>query len=159
MGLRDKFKRRIKNKERDIKQLEAEVGKEKAYLQALKDSLKDIPRDDTDEPTTMKLRKGSMCYKARELLEQTSHPMHIEDIITGIGMEFNSDTRSSLRGSLGPYLRKGQIFIRTAPNTFGLIGVNYEEELTSKKLSPKYNEEEDNNNDNNDEENFDIEPF
>ena len=50
--------------------------------------------------------------------------------ILGIGKSTSKKDRSALSGSLGWYVRRHEIFTRTAPNTFALIGMelNSEEE-------------------------------
>lgn len=128
MDLKEKFEKRIKKKEEEITDLKRKIGEAEAYIQATQDSIKDLLKNDPNGAGAGTLRKGSMCYKAHELLKSTSKPMHIKAIIEGIGMEFNKKTRSSLRGSLGPYLRNNRVFKLIAPNTFGLIELAYEEE-------------------------------
>ncbi len=49
--------------------------------------------------------------------------MHIGALVTAIGIENTKNARVSLVGSLGAYVRKGLVFTRPAPNTFGLVGM------------------------------------
>lgn len=132
MGAREKVEKLIKKKEEEIVGLEKQINDTRIYIQALQDSIKLLPRE-YKNGVSIKLRPGSMCYRAYELLKNTGHPMHIKEIIEGIGMKVNKKARASLRGSLGPYLKEGRIFKVTAPATFGLIELDYEENQTEKK--------------------------
>lgn len=134
MDLKEKFEKRIKKKEQEIEGLETKIAEARAYLQALQDSMRDLPKNNTNGTASdIKLRPGSMCHSAFELLKKSGKPLHIKDVIEGIGKEFNKSTRASLRGSLGPYLKQGRMFKLTAPNTFGLVGIEYKEESTEKE--------------------------
>ena len=53
--------------------------------------------------------------------------MHINEILTKLGKSIDNQNRVSLVGTLGSYSRKGRIFIRTAPNTFGLLELGHRE--------------------------------
>ena len=53
--------------------------------------------------------------------------MHISEILAAIGVENTKNTRVSLVGSLGSYVRKGQVFSRPGPNIFGLTGMKIPE--------------------------------
>jgi hypothetical protein len=47
--------------------------------------------------------------------------MHISALLDAIGIQNTKKARVSLVGSLGAYVRKGSVFTRSGPNTFGLI--------------------------------------
>jgi hypothetical protein len=53
-------------------------------------------------------------------LRKAGKPLHITDILKGIGKTTSKKDRVSLSGSLGWYVRRNEIFTRPAPNTFGL---------------------------------------
>jgi hypothetical protein len=129
MSTRKKFEERIRRKEAEIQELEMKVREARAYIQALQDALKLLPRETTTPGTEGDedvLRAGSMVAAARDLLQQRGRPMHLLDILTGLGKEPSSANRASLGGSLSAYVRKGQIFTRAGPNTFALAGVSTE---------------------------------
>jgi hypothetical protein len=130
MGLRDKFEDRIKKKEQEIAEYEQKIMECRAYIQALQDSMRILPRGETNGSEPIRLKHGSLTYKTYELLKKTRRPMHIKEIIEGIGLEFNRKTRSSLRGSLGPYTKVERIFRLVAPGTFGLVEIDYDREET-----------------------------
>lgn len=43
-----------------------------------------------------------------------------------MGRPLTSQNKISVGGSISNYVRRGEIFIRTAPNTFGLVGMTPE---------------------------------
>jgi predicted RNase H-like nuclease (RuvC/YqgF family) len=112
----------IERKEQEIQQLEERVQEAKIYLQALRDVLKKFPKDVTvDESSAAKnLRPGSMVAQARDLILQFGKPLHVDEMLTAQGKTLTRDNRTALGGSLSAYVRKGQIFTRVGPNTFGL---------------------------------------
>lgn len=67
------------------------------------------------------LRAGSELAKARDAIRSAGKPLHISEILAAIGKENTKKNRVSLGGSLAGYVRKGAIFSKSAPNTFGLI--------------------------------------
>lgn len=69
-----------------------------------------------------------MVSKAVELIKKTGRPMHVKEILEGIGKKDTKKERVSLSSSLGMYYRKNEIFTRPAPNTFGLISMEVAEE-------------------------------
>lgn len=100
----------------------------RAYLQAIQDSIKALPRESSlqhngDEPI-LELRPGTLLARAKEAIQKNGNPMHISALLTAIGIENTKKARVSLVGSLGTYVRKGSVFTRPKPNTFGLIDMN-----------------------------------
>ena len=61
----------------------------------------------------------SSAITKSEQVEQRS--IHIKDILKAVAPTGGKDKKLALSGSLGAYVRKGEIFTRPAPNTFGLI--------------------------------------
>lgn len=124
MSTRRKFEERIRKKEAEIQELEMQVREGRAYLQALVEAMKLLPREPAAtgaEAEEDVLRQGSTVALARDVLQQHGAPMHLLDILSALGKEPNSANRASLGGSLAAYVRKGEIFTRPAPNTFGLV--------------------------------------
>ncbi len=60
--------------------------------------------------------------------------MHIKDILRGIGKENTRRNRSSVGASLTSYSKKGEIFSKTAPNTYGLVEFEQHQQMTDKGL-------------------------
>ena len=127
MGLRESFQRLIEKKQEEIRDLEIRVREGHAYVQALQDSVRLLPKDDS-KPLNSKdsstLRGGSNLAQAREILLTARQPLHVNDILAKMGKPIDQATRVSLVGTLGSYSRKGRIFTRTGPNIFGLIEFN-----------------------------------
>lgn len=122
MALRDNLQRLISKKELEIVELEQRLRDARVYLQAVQDSMKVLPREAMDASQTRELRAGTAVAKARDLIKVAGHPLHLTDILKGLGKPVDKKNKLSLSGSLSGYVRDGQIFNRPAPNTFGLIG-------------------------------------
>ena len=118
MQLQREIDRRIDKKRLEILELEKQLGEAKAYLLALLDTAKWLPKSGDKEVT---LRPGSDLARARDFIKVHGRPQHVTDILKGLGKEVNKPNRISLSGSLSGYARKGAIFTKPAPNTFGLI--------------------------------------
>ncbi len=123
MSLRSKFEEKIKKKEQEIAEYESKIREAKAYMQALQDSLKMMPRDAADGSSESTFRPGSSMAKAYDFLKEIGKPMHINDILSGIGKGTTKKERTSLSGALGWYVRRKEFFTRPGPNTFGLISM------------------------------------
>ena len=112
----------IEKKEQEIQDLEDKIKEASVYLQALRDVLKKFPREgSSEELPTSSLRPGSMVAEARDLILLAGKPMHVDELLKAKGKPLTRDNRTALGGSLSAYVRKGTIFTRVAPNTFGLM--------------------------------------
>jgi hypothetical protein len=120
MGVRENFQKLIDKKTQEIRQLEIQLREAGAYVQALQDSMKLLPRDVVEQVDT-ELREGSMLSRARDLLRNTGKPLHVSEILKLLGKPPDKKNRVSLAGTLSGYVRQGKIFTRTGPNTFGLL--------------------------------------
>jgi len=129
MNIKVKFEERIKRKEEEIQEYEGKIREARAYLQALQDAMKLLPKENTEKSLeAYVLRPGSNMSKTYEMLRKAGKPMHINDILNAIGKNTSKKERVSLGGSLANYARKKRIFVKTAPNTFGLNGMEEKEE-------------------------------
>jgi hypothetical protein len=117
---RDRVIDKINKKEQEIQSLEAQIREAKVYLQALQDVLKMFPRQAEADPATL-LRAGSLVAKAREVILRNGAPMHVNDIVKAVGRDITRSNQTGLSGSIAAYVRKGEVFTRPAPNTFGLV--------------------------------------
>ena len=117
---RQKLESRIRQKEQEIHDLELSTREAKSYLQALQDMLKMLPKEGSVRGADA-LRPGSDMAKARDAIRAAGTPMHISAILGAMGKENTKKNRVSVAGSLAGYVRKGAIFSKTAPNTFGLV--------------------------------------
>lgn len=116
MNTRDQFQKLLDRKQQEINELQIQIEKAKAYMQAIQDSMKLLPRDSGQGQVV--LRPGSALAKAEEILRKAGKPLHISEILKALNEK--PDKRVSLSGSLSAYVRNEQIFTRPAPNTFGL---------------------------------------
>ena len=124
MGARENLQRLIERKKQEALELEAKLRDANTYIEALTDAMKALPREilspanGNSEPS---LRPGTMVYLVRELLRKKQRPLHITEILEGLGRPSDKNNRVSVSGSLAAYVRNSQIFTRPKPNTFGLM--------------------------------------
>lgn len=127
MGARENLQKLADKKSQEILELRHEIDMAKTYLQAIQDAMKALPRDVQSNVAASddrsELRAGTLLAKTRDAIHEKGSPMHINDILVAIGIENNKNNRVSLVGSLGAYVRRGQVFTRPAPNTFALVGM------------------------------------
>lgn len=129
MTERHKIEERIQRKQAEIVALEDKLKAAKVYIGALRDVLKlmDPDKDRPQVAADAKLKAGSSVDQARAIILLRGEPVHVDDLLRGMGKEVNQANRSSLVGSLAAYVRREEIFSRPAPNTFGLIELNHTE--------------------------------
>jgi len=130
---------RIRKKETEIQTLEDRLRAAKIYLQALQDVLAAVKRD-VGPPSADALRIGSSVAQAREAILRAGKPVHISDLLATLGKGVTKETRASLASSLAAYVRKGEVFTRPAPNTFGLVELGHpaEPELAVAEPPPDF---------------------
>jgi len=122
MSARREIEKRIEKKQEEIRGWEKATGEAKAYIQALQEALKLLPKEvDSQSLATRSLRQGSEMEKVQALLRKTGKPLYITDILKGIGKEASKQNRNGIAGSLSAYARRGDIFTRPDPGTFGLV--------------------------------------
>jgi hypothetical protein len=122
MGARSQVEKKIQAKQQEIADFGTQIEKAEAYIQAMQEVLRFLPREEGDTASGEQLpRHGSAMAKTRELLLQTGKPMHITEILKGIGKENTKSHRLSVSGSLRSYARKGQVFTQEGGNIFGLV--------------------------------------
>lgn len=127
MGLREKLEKKIEEKQEERRKYLEQASHYKSlavgveiYVQALEDALRLIPKE-PEEGVEATLRPGTMLFKAREILSAKGEPMHIVDLLKALGRPNDNTNRAAVSGSISAYYRKGQVFTRPAPNTFGLV--------------------------------------
>jgi hypothetical protein len=120
MNQQKKIEGRIRRKEAEIQDLEMQIREARAYVQAMQDVLKMLPKSSAAAGGAEILRKGSAADQARAIILAAGEPVHVSDILKEMGKELTRETRASLSGTLSAYVRKGEIFTRPGPNVFGL---------------------------------------
>jgi len=123
MKARRDIERRIDKEKQKIADLQGQIEHTEAFILGLQEALKVLPKGENGKPRKGKgiIRQGSDMAKVRDLIKQTDRPMHIGEIVTGIGRADTKANRMSISGSLGRYVRIGEVFKRVRPNTFALI--------------------------------------
>ncbi|HYH00082.1 MAG TPA: hypothetical protein VD837_13185 [Terriglobales bacterium] len=121
MGIRDNFQRLIDKKTQEIRDLELKLREANAYVQAIQDSMRLLPRDQEGGTVDVELRAGTSLAKTRDVLKKAGAPLHVSEILKQIGRPTDKKSRVSLSGTLAGYVRAGKVFTRPAPNTFGLV--------------------------------------
>ena len=112
---------KIRKKEAEIRSLEAKLHAARIYVQALSDVRRELDGDSAD------LKAGSMVAMARDAIRRAGKPLHMDDILTAIGR--TAESKSSLTGSLAAYVRRAEVFTRPAPNTYGLVDLDEDDDL------------------------------
>ena len=121
MKPRDEIQKRIERKQQEILELEMQIREAKAYIQALQETVKMLPKDSEQPNSDQVLRPGSGVAKARDVIKAAGKPLHISEILKALNLPVDKKHRVSLGGSLSGYTRRDEIFTRPLPNTFGLI--------------------------------------
>lgn len=131
MKARTNIERRIDKERQKITELQIQVERAEAFIQGLQEALKILPKDDNGKPRKGRgtLRPGSDMAKIRDLMVQAGKPMHVTQIVISLGRENNKANRLSITGSLGRYVRRGEIFRRVGANLFTLIDTNNSKEI------------------------------
>ncbi len=108
----------IKEKDREIKNLEAQLGKAKTERKELQKALKII--ESVSKPRVKRARKKrtgpSIPDTVEKVLKRAGKPLHVEEISKKIGVK-----AARIRASLHRYIKIKKRFKRTAAATFGLI--------------------------------------
>ena len=127
--MRNELEKRIRKQQtelesidRDIAELETRKRTCKAILNELDSLLRVAPKNgDNAQAIERQLRVDTDPFRAQETLRRFRMPMHIKELLDCMGGDAGRNRRSSLASQLGAYARKGEIFVKTAPNVFGLI--------------------------------------
>lgn len=122
MGLRAEFQKKIDRKLQEIDGLGLQIREAKAYIQALEDMMRLLPREElSGNHGESSLKPGTAIANAREAIKKMGRPLHITDILVALGRPVDKANRAAIGGSIAAYVRRGEVFTRPAPNTFGLI--------------------------------------
>lgn len=127
---RKKIEERLRKKEAEIQGLEDRLRTARIYVQALHDVLKMLGTETPSPPSTAAytesiLRVGSAVDQARQVILSRKEPVHISALLEALGRDLSRESRASLTSSLAAYVRRGEIFTRPAPNTFGLVELGH----------------------------------
>lgn len=121
-GLRSKKVAELDEIYAQIAELEGRAREAQSYLQALQDSIRLLLKNEGNGSSKeARIKPGSNPDKVYALLKKAGHPLHIKTIVEGIGLQYSKMTRSTINSALIPYLKKGQVFTRPEPGTYGLV--------------------------------------
>lgn len=119
MGRFDTLRRIAVETEVEIARLQAELLAARARLQSLRRSIGTLESRLGDEPAADD--RDDPVLRIRGLIRQAGQPLYIDDILRGLGHPISRDAREELRALLRPWLRRGEVFTRPKPSTFGLV--------------------------------------
>lgn len=117
---REELQKRIDKKQQEIQEFRLKIRECEAYIQGLQETIKLLPKDIAGAPDVV-LRPGTLLAKTRDVIKQAGKSLYINEILKSIGRPADKNNRVALSGSLSVYVKRGQIFTRPAPNTFGLL--------------------------------------
>lgn len=135
----DSCKLKIGEIESQIELLRTDRDRLKSYLSGLEDALWllqadpqiKLPESEIISPQTVSvpvIKRGSEIAKIYQFIKEAKKPLHVREIAKLLREE-GRQKESSLAGNLSTYAKNGKIFKRAAPNTFGLIEINYNQEV------------------------------
>lgn len=116
---------RLRKKTQEIHSLEEKLRTARIYVQALQDVMKALGSPQEEPRGESVLRSGSAVSQARDVILKAAQPVHISDLLGALGREDTRDVRASLTSSLAAYVRRGEVFTRPAPNTYGLVELGH----------------------------------
>ncbi len=122
MTPRAELEKRIQKRREEISALKVKVREAEVYISALEEALRVLPREGINNGNAGDvLRQGSNAALAREAILLAGRPMHLVELLKAMKKDSTRASRTGLSGSLAAYVRKGEIFTRPAPSTFGLV--------------------------------------
>lgn len=136
MSERKAIEEKLRKKTAEIASLEEKIKAAKVYSSALRDVLRMLDSSEEPDSGETKLRAGSATAQARDVILSRGEPVHIDDLLHAMGKEVTRDSKASLGGSLAAYVRNHDIFVRTAPATFGLIELGHTEAEEEEEQPP-----------------------
>lgn len=116
---------KIRRKEAELAALEAQLREVRTYLTALQDMRRMMDKAGSANASSTVgsrgIREGTTVHRALEILREAGHPLHISELLKRLGKPNTRDAGAAVTGSLSSYVRRGQIFTRPKPGTFGLV--------------------------------------
>jgi hypothetical protein len=128
MSERKVIEDKLQKKEQEIQSLEEKIRTAKVYVQALQDVLRSLGGGGDSTPSRQgesAMKPGSAVARAREFILNRGIPLHINQLVELLGKGVTRESRASLTSSIAAYVRRGEVFTRPAPNTFGLIELGH----------------------------------
>jgi len=126
MIFRKQIEQKIEEKKGEIAEYQSKILESEASVRAFQEVLKVLPRKNGVTDDSPFIRETSLVGKARKVIMRNGSPMHINKIMDVGG--FQKEKKQSLSGMLTHYVRRGKIFTRPAPGTYGLTEFGGNEE-------------------------------
>lgn len=123
MAIREEIQKRIDKKEEEKWSLLEQVRTIDISIATMQEVLKMLPRE-AEPGKERSLRPGTAVALARDAIRKAGKPLHIGEILEALSKTNTKEHRLALSGSLATYVRRGEIFTRPEPNTFGLAEFN-----------------------------------
>jgi hypothetical protein len=112
----DTIRALILEKEAELARLEAELSAGRTYVRLLESRVKAAEKRMEEYPET-----DDPVVAVRRVLAGAGQPLFIDEILHALGETVSRDSREQLRRLLLPWVRRGEIFSRPRPGTFGLM--------------------------------------
>ena len=121
---RKRIEDKIRKERHGLEEIEAKIRDAEATLTAYQETQRMLSRESCEqsEPT---LRANTELAKIRDFIRTLQRPVDLSEILGMLQKEDTSLTRNSLRGSISRYAKTNTIFVKTAPNTFGLTELGH----------------------------------
>lgn len=121
-SIKSQLEQKIDQKTQQINELRIEIAAAEEYIKATREALRLMAKDMGKIGNPGKsLRNGSMMDRTYKLLKKHGKQMHIKEVMDGIGEDNSAAARGRHAGAISQYVRRGEIFTRPLPNTFGLV--------------------------------------
>ena len=112
----DTLRSLLAEKESEIVRLEAELDAAHSYQRFLAGRIDDAEQRRGEEPAS-----DDPVLIIRRLVLEAGKPLFIDDILRGLRLPLNRDSREEIQRMLVSWVRRGEIFTGPRPSTFGLI--------------------------------------
>ena len=120
MGRVVTLRRVAAEKEAEIARLRAELAAAEAFLGSLRSSIEEL--EDRREPPAPEAADGpDPLAEVRKLIRTAGKPLYIDELLRGLGWPLSRESREEIRTLLRPWVRRGELFTRPRPSTYGLV--------------------------------------
>ncbi len=127
---------KINEKLVEIQLLEEKLKAARIYVEALRDAFSLVtgeavaPKEVTPplpppSPPETVLRSTSTVALVRDAILEANRPMQVDELIDKIGKPAGRISRQALSSAVSRYVRRGEIFTRPSPATFGLLALGH----------------------------------
>tara|TARA_B100001989_G_scaffold233340_1_gene193177 strand:- start:3507 stop:3905 length:399 start_codon:yes stop_codon:yes gene_type:complete len=132
MSTRKRFLAEIEQKRQENADLQARIDSNNQEISVWEKALSLLPKETSPakKPTSIRFRPGSDIEKASIVLRKAGEALYIDKILEEIGKEPTKENQVSLISSLAAYVREGRVFTRPAPNTYGLLEFEGDEDMS-----------------------------